>query len=421
MSLLRERRGSVAMMTAIMGPALIMSLGMAVEVTSWSVNSLELQRVADAAAWAGATRYAATGNAQTATGEAADLAEINGVSGAATRTWSAGTSTLNDNLITAQVVAGLTNPSAYAVKVTVKRSVLKSLTRIFPGGGSSVTIAAIAVAEVGSLGPQPCTTALGQGVDGITTGTDVSVVGNASLSAPGCSLRSNDGISVNGGATINMAGVYAGGGISGGGICCDLHANSGQISDPYAGNAAVQTALNALSPGSGTAVSVNPNATQSISPGAYSSWNVNGTLNLGAGTYYVNGAISAGAQSRISGTGVTIVTSGLVTTNGGASLAISAPLKDAAAGIPGVLIAGRAAGSATFLGNSSSPMAGLIYFPNAALKFGGTAGAGSNACLEVIASTVTLVGTSDVSSDCKLYGLQSWGSLAGPASVTLVL
>ena len=107
MSLLRERHGSVAMMTAIMGPVLIMSLGMAVEVTSWSVNSLELQRVADVAAWAGATRYAATGNAQTATGEAADLAEINGVSGAATRTWSAGTSTMNDNLITAQVVAGL--------------------------------------------------------------------------------------------------------------------------------------------------------------------------------------------------------------------------------------------------------------------------------------------------------------------------
>src|SRR3954454_19798552 len=104
--LLHERKGSVAMMTAIMGPVLIMSLGMAVEVTSWSVSNLELQRIADASAWAGAARYGATGNAQTATTAAAELAEINGVSGATTRTWNAATLTMTDNLITAQLVAG---------------------------------------------------------------------------------------------------------------------------------------------------------------------------------------------------------------------------------------------------------------------------------------------------------------------------
>jgi Flp pilus assembly protein TadG len=420
MSLLRERRGSVAMMTAVMAPVLIMSLGMAVEVTSWSVSNLELQRIADAAAWAGAARYAATSNAQLATGAAADLAEINGVSGAATRTWDASTLTTTDNLITAQMVAGLKSASDYAVKVTVKRTVVKSLTKIFPGGGPSVTITASAVAEIGSLGPQPCITALGQGVDGITTGTDVSVVGNATLTATGCSLRSNDGISVTGGGTITMAGIYAGGAISGGGICCDLHPNSGQITDPYAANAPVQNALNTLSSGSGAAISVKSNSTQSISPGTYSSWDVQGTLNLSPGTYYVNGGISAGAQSTINGIGVTILTSGSVSTTGGASLAFSAPLKNASAGIPGVLIAGNGAGTMTFLGNSTSPITGLIYFPNAALKFGGTSSAGSDACVEVVASTVTLVGTSNVAANCSSYGLLSWGSLAGPAQVSLV-
>ena len=325
MKLLADRRGSVALMTGIMAPVMLMSLAMGIEVTSWSVSKVELQRIADVSAWAGAGQYAVTTDAQSATRTAADLAEINGVSGAPTRTWNANTLTTTDNLITAQIVSGVRSVSNKAIKVTVKRNIVKSFSLIFPSAQSSVTVSAVAVAEIGSVGPQPCIMALGGGVDGITTGVDVAVVGTASLVATGCSLRSNDGISQNGSATINVSGVYAGGSISGSGICCDLHANAGQIEDPYATNAPVQNALNLLKSGTGTAVSVKSGNAQSIGPGTYSSWDVKGTLNLSPGLYVVNGDISSGAQGGISGTGVTIVTSGAVNTTGGSSLALSAP------------------------------------------------------------------------------------------------
>lgn len=421
MTLSGDRRGSVALMTGIMAPVLAMSLALGVEVTFWSVNVVELQQIADAAAWAGAQQYAATSNAQGATNAAVDMAEINAVAGSATRVWTAGTKTLTDNLVTAQIVSGVVSTSDVAVKVTVKRNIAKLLTNIFPSSASIVTVQASAVAEIGSVGLQPCITALGQGVDGITTGTDVSVVGNGTLSAVGCSLRSNDGINQSGSGDINVTSVYAGGTISGSHICCDLHPNAGQIQDPYATNTPVQTALNALSPGSGTAIGISPNTSQSITPGTYSGWNISGTLNLSPGLYYVNGNISAGAQASITGTGVTIVLSGTMNTTGGASLNLTAPTTTpTGSAIPGVLLAGRSASSMSFLGNSTSPVTGLLYFPNAGLKFGGSSGSGSNGCTEVVASTVTLVGASTLSANCSAYGTLNFGSLPGSGTVSLV-
>ena len=398
-----------------------MSAALAVEVTSWSVAKLQLQQIADVSAWAGASRYASSTDSRGATNAAADLAEINGITGSSSRTWNATTLTTTDNLITAQIVRGVRVASDVAVQVTVRRVISKALSGIFPSTSTSVTVSAVAVAEIGSLGPQPCITALGGGVDGITTGTDISVGGNASLIATACSLRSDDGITESNGATINASGVYAGGSISGSGICCDTHPNAGQIVDPYAANVPVQNALAQLAPGVGSAVSVKSNKSTSLSPGTYSSWDINGTLNLSPGLYIVNGDISAGAQSVINGNGVTIVTSGTVNTTGGSSLALTAPTTNAAGNaIPGILFAGNSSNSMAFLGNSTIPVTGVIYFPKATLKFAGTSSAGSDGCTEVIASNITLVGTSNLSANCSAYGTLKFGSLAGPASVTIV-
>lgn len=421
MKILADRRGSVALMTGIMAPVMVMVMALGIEVTSWSVEHLELQRIADISAWAGAKRYAAEKKPQNATAVAADMAEINGVSGALSRVWNASTLTISDNLITAQMVNGVRDAANSAIKVTVKRTRAKSFSSIFPNASAFVTLSAVAVAEIGSLGPQPCITALGNGVDGITTGVDVSVGGSASLVATGCSLRSNGGISQNGGGTINVSGVYAGGNISASGICCDLHANSGQIPDPYAANAPVQNALNALHPGSGTVINVKSNDTKVLSPGTYAGWDVKGTLNLNPGLYTVNGDISAGAQGIIAGTGVTIVLSGAINTVGGSTLALTAPdTHPTGSAIPGVLLAGRSTASMAFLGNSTAPVTGVIYLPYADLKFGGTSGSGSNGCTEVIASKVTLTGNSNLAANCAAYGALGFGSLPGGSSVAMV-
>jgi Flp pilus assembly protein TadG len=56
MNPLTDKRGSVALMTGIMAPVMVMMLAMGIEVTSWSVANLELQRISDISAWAGARR-----------------------------------------------------------------------------------------------------------------------------------------------------------------------------------------------------------------------------------------------------------------------------------------------------------------------------------------------------------------------------
>ncbi len=409
---IRDRRGSVALMTAVMLPVMIMTLAMGIEITYWSVVKLELQRVADVAAWAGAAQYVGTASGSSATGAAADVAEINGIQSATARTWNAATKTTTDNMITAQMVSGPRNAADVAVKVTVQRNISKSFSRIFPSLEPSVTVSAFAVAEITPVGAQPCILALAGYETGITTEIDITVGGNASLTASGCSMRSNGGIRTNGGATITASGVYAGGTISGSGICCGLYPNAGQSSDPYANNAAVQGALAQLSPGSGTAVSVGNKATRTISPGTSAGWDVKGTLTLNPGLYLVNGDISTGAQGLITGTGVTIVTSGALNASGGAGMNLTAATTSTTSNaIPGVLFAGKSSAAMAFVGNSTFAVTGLLYFPNASLKFAGTSDSGGSGCTEVIAGTVTLVGTSNVSANCSNYGLQSFSPL----------
>ena len=407
-----DRRGSVALMTAIMLPVLIMTLSMGIEITYWSVVKLELQRAADAAAWAGAAQYVSTASSSSATGAAADVAEINGVSGTATRTWNAAAKTTTDNMITAQIVNGVRSTADIAVKVTVQRNIAKTFSRIFPSLQPSVTISAFAIAEVIPTGAQPCILALAGDQTGITTEIDITVGGNASLTASGCSMRSDGGIRTNGGATITANGIYAGGTISGSGICCGLNQNAGQLPDPYASNAAVQGALAQLSPGSGTAVSVGNKATRTLSPGTSGGWDVKGTLTLNPGLYVVNGDITTGAQGLITGTGVTIVTSGAINSSGGSGINLSAATTGTTSNaIPGVLFAGNSSATMSIVGNSTFAITGLLYFPNASLKFAGTSDSGGSGCTEVIAGTVTLVGTSNVSANCSNYGLQSFSPL----------
>ena len=408
----RDRRGSVALMTAVMLPVLVMSLALGIEITYWSVAKLELQRIADVAAWAGAAQYVRTASASGATGAAADVAEINGIQNATVRTWTAATQTTTDNMATAQIVTGPRNAADTAVKVTVQRSIAKTFSRIFPSLQSAVTISATAVAEITPTGAQPCVLALKGDATGITTAIDITVGGNASLTTTGCSLRSDGGISTNGGATITASGIYAGGSISGSGLCCGLYPNSGQSPDPYASNAAVQNALALLSAGQGTAVSLSPHATQTINPGTYSGWDIKGTLNLNPGIYYVNGDITTGSQGLIAGSGVTIVSSGILNSSGGSSMNLSAATTGSiGSAIPGVLFADKSAGTMAFVGNSTFAVTGLLYLPNADLKFAGTSNSGSNGFTEVIAGTVTLVGTSNVSANCSNFGLQSFSPL----------
>jgi Flp pilus assembly protein TadG len=392
-----DRRGSVALLMAMTTPSLVMAVGIGVEVTRWTVVKLELQRTADVAALAGAAEYALASNAQNAANAAASVAELNGAAGATTRTWAAGSQTLTDNQVTAQVAAGVRNSQNTGVTVTITQTVPLALTQVM-SSLSSVTISASGWAEV-AANVQPCILALDPSGGGVTA------QGNPNLTATGCSVRSNASISTGGSASMTAAAFYVNGSITGSGISGALHPNDGAIPDPYAHYAPVQNAFAQLKAGAGASFSNKPSDVSMLSPGTYSGWDIKGTVSLLPGIYYVNGDISLGAQASVSGGGVTIITSGALSMNGGAALNVSAATSGSASGaIPGVVFAGNSTSANSFLGNTSPSLTGVVYFPNSDLNFGGTAQGGTTGCLEVIAKSVTLKGNASTASNCSAYG-----------------
>lgn len=106
------------------------------------------------------------------------------------------------------------------------------------------------------------------------------------------------------------------------------------------------------------------------------------------------------------------MTSGSLTLTGGASLTLSAATTAGAANgaIPGILFAGNSVAASSFRGNTSPTLTGVIYYPNGALDFGGTAQGGSSGCLQVIASSVALKGTSGLAANCSSYGTLRFNS-----------
>ena len=72
------------------------------------------------------------------------------------------------------------------------------------------------------------------------------------------------------------------------------------------------------------------------------------------------------------------------------------------------------------VGNTASPITGIVYYPNGNLIFRGTSNTGSAGCTELIAASVTLVGTSDLAANCHHVGGLSFTSLAGVNAVALV-
>jgi Flp pilus assembly protein TadG len=400
----RDEQGGIGMLMGLTILPLVLVVGLGVEVTRWTVVKRELQRTADVSAVAGAAEYANSQNAQTATNAAANLAELDGAAGATARTWNPSSKLLSDNQVSAQVVAGVQDTSNMAVKVVVTRPVSLVFTRAM-SSAATINVSATGLAEVRTTG-QPCLLALN------SAGNGISAQGTAQITLTGCTMRSNASISTGGSGRMSASAFYAGGSISGNETGGPLHPNDGTMPDPYASYAPLQTALNSLSAGAGTAFSNKPKDSNSLSPGIFSSWDIKGDVTLTPGIYYVNGDISLGAQASVTGSGVTIIASGSLSMNGGASLTISAATTAAAqnGAIPGIVFASKSTSSSSFQGNTDPSLTGVVYYPKGSMDFGGTAQGGSNGCLEVIASSVTLHGTPNLASKCTSYGTLTFAS-----------
>lgn len=424
-----NRRASVAIVTALVAPVLAGVSALGIEVSNWSVATLEVQRAADIAAVAGMLKYKSTGNAQTTALAAARLAEVNGANGTSSPTWDNTSQTLSDNDITAQIVSGVRKAGDSTIEVTVRRTIPTTLSRIF-SSTQSVTVSATGYAELvasGGGGGQPCMLGLGGGSDNSAVGNDVTFTGSVSIGLSSCTIRSDDDIKFNGSVSVSGGAIYAEGSVSQIGsvsVSSPIYPNSGQIPDPYADFAPVQNALNAARTATGPAVSISKGSNIALSPGSYTGLSVTGSTNvtLSPGLYLVNGDVSFAGSSNVTGTGVTIVASGTISTAGSTNLNLTAASTSSATNgaIPGIVLASSSASDSIFAGSANVPFTGAMYFPNANLKFNGSVSGTQDGCGEIIARTVTMEGSVSLAANCATYGLPSFSSLPTTTTATLV-
>jgi Flp pilus assembly protein TadG len=148
----------------------------------------------------------------------------------------------------------------------------------------------------------------------------------------------------------------------------------------------------------------------SLTLGAAPQHDVNGAINLagsatlGAGTYTVAGNFAlgtGGGGGTVTGTGVSIVTSGSFSVAAGySSVTLTAPTSGA---LQDLVVASNGAGGASFSeGASGNSLSGAFYFPSGpiTLSGAGSVGNGTGQCLELIGLNVSLSGGSALASAC---------------------
>jgi Flp pilus assembly protein TadG len=403
----RDQRGNITIVTALSVPVCAGVMAFGVDVSRWAVTRVELQRIADTAAMAGAMRYAETDNAAAGVTTAANVAELNGVP-AGTRTGTGSESVTDDyGSWTASFSA---NTDAHTITATVQTAAPIWFGRIFTTATEQpVSATAVAWAKQRHSGNGACVLALKGESTGITTYVDVTISGHTSVSSSTCGVQSDGSLTVSGSATIAVPSVITSGSISLSGnasIKCPSSspcsaAAQPQIPDPFSALYGSQLAI----PSGGT-------ATQSgttLNPGVYASglsFNGNNSYTLNPGVYYVRGSIAISGNATVSGTGVTLISSDGISFSGNSTVNLSAPTSGPTAG----LLYGTSTtnGTVSFSGNSANVMNGAIYAPNANASVTGnsTAFTTQSSCTAIVAATISFSGNSNFNnSGCNDYGV----------------
>ncbi len=317
-----SRNGGIAAITALMMPVFIGAAGLTSDTIQMAFIKRVMQRQADSGAIAGA--FALSQGYAAAATVTADLARNSNYTLTVTP--------VIENAPTAG--AGIGN--LRAVRVVLATDASLPFVGFFMG---KERIRAEATAAVVGLG-EYCAVALDP-----TTTSAINMSGNTTVDLR-CGMMSNssaaNSVNAGGSSTVTASPIAAVGGVpasSNYAAGTQLFPYSVPQADPFAG-------LANPSVGSGNnGGNVNSNQTRNLTPGTYSGMNINGTANLAAGVYYLDGGtLSIGAQGVVNGTGVTFVltsrtaattpsTIATVNINGGAALNVTAPTAGTFAGV----------------------------------------------------------------------------------------
>jgi hypothetical protein len=144
---------------------------------------------------------------------------------------------------------------------------------------------------------------------------------------------------------------------------------------------------------------------------------------LGAGTYTVNGAVTIGYTGGVSLTGnlLSIIASGALNVGAGygvVNLAAPTTITGSTVGEAStVLFASNSTTTSTVSSGASTLTGdvGAIYTPNAAFSLSGAILTAANACLQLVASSISVSGNSNLGTNCP-----SLGSTTASGSVSVV-
>jgi hypothetical protein len=179
------------------------------------------------------------------------------------------------------------------------------------------------------------------------------------------------------------------------------------IADPYG-----DVALQAAPPCTAQSGSGSNNITRNLTPGHFcSGWDFknNVTLNLAAGTYYVDSKMSLNNNVVVNGTGVTLVVNGnyAMDISNNAVLNVSAPTSGQYAGL---VFFGRRDGSPSvvqkFSNNTVLNIQGAVYFPNQIVEFDNNGATTADGCTHVIGRMVRLMNNAALLNDCDDTGVK---------------
>ena len=267
---LRDRDGNILIISALVMPVLI---GMAALVTEYGaalVQQADNQRVADLSAYAGALAYNANKSTDQMTATAVGVAVLNGVAAA----------NVQVSLVASPRTAGV---NAVSVSVNTYRTLF--LARIL-NDRQQLQIYANSVAEVGA---QPQTPGCMLALDGTQTGVTLS--GGTSISAPKCTVSSNNTVTVPCGTSISAIGVNYNSAAAPSQPCNGITGPGGAAAvitkkstpDPLAGNAAVTAAVARFSTVAALSATTAPSApTNTTGTNIDFAWDQTATMNAAA-------------------------------------------------------------------------------------------------------------------------------------------
>jgi len=378
-STLKVRRGTVAAMTALLMPAVIGVLAVALDGGLLYLQRRQAQSIADAAALAGAYAFYNGSNFSTAQSSAIAIAAQNGI-------------TISGSQITQP-------QSGY-----VAASVTSTKPRYFSSIWGSGTMSAVASATALGASNTPYSTAAILVLN--SAGSSVTLSGTTSVSAVGGSVvvDSNSAASIlsSGSPSITTPVLDLSGGTQYSGTNPNKATvtNTGQTStpDPLASISAPSTS--GLTVQSSSTVSVSGSSSKTLNPGIYDggiSMSGSSSVTLNPGVYYINGGgISMSGSASITGNGVFIYNTGGggINLSGTGAISLNPMSSGTYAGLTIFQDRSSSAGAA-MSGGSNINNTGTFYFPSATLALSGSSGT-SVVGAQIIAKNLTFSGTSGI-------------------------